>query len=169
MPKTYPKKAGEGTNIHQNCLFTGDVRVGKYCAIARNCVFHAKDHNMTHAAIQDEINHRITYNVPEKTEQTIKIENDVWIGNKAKILKGVTVGNGAIIGMGSVVTKDVKPYEIVAGNPAKHIGWRFNERKRQQLQDIEWWNWSKNKMKENKEFFTTDLEEYDGNLKELVK
>ena len=65
----------------------------------------------------------------------------MWIGRGAYIKEGVTIGDGAIIGMGSVVTKDVGPYEIVAGNPAKKIRNRFDEQTIEKLLTIRWWNY----------------------------
>jgi len=171
MPKRRPDPSniGVGTNIHSGCMFTGDIEIGKYCAIAKNCVFHSRDHNKHYAALQDQINKKIKNNIPEKTEEKIVIKNNVWIGNNVKVLKGVEIGNGAIIGMGAVVTKDVAPYEIVGGNPAEHIGWRFEKSTRDELNDIEWWNWSESKMKENKLFFETDLKEHEGSIGELIE
>lgn len=71
----------------------------------------------------------------------IHIGNDVWIGLRVLIRAGVTIGNGAVIGMGSVVVKDVEPYSIVAGTPAKHIRYRFDEETRHELEKIAWWEW----------------------------
>ena len=68
------------------------------------------------------------------------IGHDVWIGNNCLIKQGVKIGSGAVIGMGSVVTKDVRPYTIVAGNPAKIIRKRFDDIIIDRLLDIEWWN-----------------------------
>ena len=70
------------------------------------------------------------------------IGDDVWIGHQALIMPGVTIGPGAIIGSGSVVTKDVAPYTIVAGNPAKIIRKRFDEDTIHKLLAIQWWHWS---------------------------
>ena len=61
----------------------------------------------------------------ESRRITVRIGNDVWIGTEAKILEGITIGDGAVIGMGSIVTKDVEPYAIYAGNPARCIRKRF--------------------------------------------
>jgi len=70
----------------------------------------------------------------------IKIGNDVWVGMNATIMSGVTIGDGAVIANGSIVSKDVKPYEIVGGNPAKHIKFRFDEEIINNLLEIAWWN-----------------------------
>ncbi|MEP3856730.1 MAG: CatB-related O-acetyltransferase [Porticoccus sp.] len=67
------------------------------------------------------------------------IENDIWIGQDVVVMEGVTVGNGAIIGRNSVVTKDVLPYQIVAGNPARPIRFRFEEALIEQLLHSQWW------------------------------
>lgn len=81
------------------------------------------------------------------------IGNDVWIGNNAVILPGVNIDNGAIIAAGAVVTKDVSPYEIVGGVPAKHLKFRFDENIRSELNKIDWYNWPDNKIRENLELF----------------
>ncbi|MDI1304840.1 MAG: CatB-related O-acetyltransferase [bacterium] len=73
---------------------------------------------------------------------SVRIGHDVWIGRSAIVLAGVTVGDGSVIGAGSVVTKDVPPYAIVAGNPARLIRYRFETSVIQKLQEIEWWNFS---------------------------
>jgi len=68
------------------------------------------------------------------------IGNDVWIGEGAYIKAGVTIGHGAVVGMGSVVTKNVRPYEVVAGNPARHIKMRFEEKLVTALLQLAWWD-----------------------------
>lgn len=77
------------------------------------------------------------------------IGNDVWIGNSVQIVGGVSIGNGAIVAMGSVVTKDVPPYAIVAGVPAKVIRYRFDEKEIERLLDSEWWNNSDEWLEQN--------------------
>lgn len=79
----------------------------------------------------------------------IVIGNDVWIGYDAVILSGVTIGDGAIIGARAVVTKDVPPYTIVGGIPARHIRKRFDEETVTRLMELKWWEWSDEKIKEN--------------------
>ncbi len=77
------------------------------------------------------------------------IGNDVWIGYRAIILSGVSIGDGAIIGAGSVVTKDVKPYAIVAGNPARLIRYRFNKSTIKAMSKLKWWDWDLDQIKKN--------------------
>ncbi|OQW92808.1 MAG: hypothetical protein BWK78_00555 [Thiotrichaceae bacterium IS1] len=77
-----------------------------------------------------------------KTKGDVLIGNDVWIGTEVIILSGVTIGDGAVIGAGSVVAKDVPPYAVVVGNPAKVIKKRFDDETIQKLLAIKWWNWS---------------------------
>jgi serine acetyltransferase len=79
----------------------------------------------------------------------IIIQNDVWIGAKSTIMSGVKISNGSIVGAGSVVTKDVPPYAIVAGNPAKIVKSRFTEEQIEKLLTIAWWNWDEQKIRDN--------------------
>ena len=83
-----------------------------------------------------------------QTHVTTHIGNDVWIGGDCLIKGGVTIADGAVIGMGSVVTHDVGPYEIWAGNPAKMIRKRFDDEIIKKLLAIQWWNWDDEKIKE---------------------
>lgn len=69
------------------------------------------------------------------------VGNDVWIGREATVLPGVTIGDGAVIGAHSVVTRDVEPYAVVAGNPARQIRTRFGDADVRLLLELRWWNW----------------------------
>lgn len=89
---------------------------------------------------------------------SVLIQNDVWIGHGATILSGVTIHNGAIVGAESVVTKEVPPYAIVAGNPAKIIGYRFEKEQREALNAIGWWNWDSDLLMERREDFEKPVE-----------
>ena len=84
----------------------------------------------------------------------VEIGNDVWIGKNVLIKGGVKIGDGAIIGMGAVVTKDVPPYSVVCGVPAKVIKMRFDESIIRSLLLIQWWNWDINDIKNRKEDFS---------------
>ncbi len=80
---------------------------------------------------------------PEVTDKLgpVIVGNDVWMGREVLVMGGVTVGDGAVVASRAVVTKDVAPYEIVGGIPARHIGWRFDEQTREELLRIAWWDW----------------------------
>ncbi len=84
---------------------------------------------------------------PQKGD--INIGNDVWIGYNATIMAGVNIGDGAIIAANSIVTKDVEPYTIVGGNPAKKIRKRFSEDIIAKLLKLKWWNWNIDKITKN--------------------
>lgn len=85
----------------------------------------------------------------------ITIGNDVWIGFEAVIMAGVHIGDGAIIAARAVVTKDVAPYTIVGGSPAKEIRKRFDTSTIQRLQHLKWWNWPIQKIRQNLSYLTT--------------
>ena len=84
-----------------------------------------------------------------KTKGDVIIENDVWIGFNVTIMSGVIIHNGAVIGANSLVTKNVDPYSIVAGNPAKEIKKRFNKKTIANLLNTKWWDWPKHKIEKN--------------------
>jgi len=123
------------------------LQIGKFCSIAESVkIFLGGNHRTDWIStypfnkIEDfqNIAGHITGHPVSKGD--VIIGNDVWIGYGALILSGVKIGNGAIIGAYSLVTKDVKPYEIVAGNPAKHIRFRFEKDTIDMLNSSEWWN-----------------------------
>jgi len=88
-----------------------------------------------------------------RREKTVSVGNDVWIGHNVTIMGGVTIGDGAVIGSGAIVTKDIPPFAIAVGNPAKVIRYRFSDEIIQELQKIAWWNWEYNKIENSlKEF-----------------
>ena len=90
----------------------------------------------------------------------IFIGNDCWIGANVTLMSGIRIGNGALIGANSVVAKDVPPYAIVVGNPARVIKYRFDKKQVQKLLEIEWWNWDINKVKKYIEWFKKDINEF---------
>lgn len=134
-----------------------EAKIGKYCSIARQVVIGVSGHNYNWVTTSPIITTPL-YNIiddfkEEEQKPAPVIGNDVWIGMNAIIMRGVTIGDGAVIASGAVVTSDVKPYSIVGGVPAKHIKFRFNEKQIEALQQIKWWNWSEEKIKKNKELF----------------
>lgn len=91
------------------------------------------------------------------------IGNDVWIGYETYILPGVHICNGAMMAAKSVVTKDVAPYAIVGGNPARVIRTRFDEQSIQKLLEIQWWNWEIEKITQNLSIISS------GNVNDLIE
>ncbi|WP_245458437.1 CatB-related O-acetyltransferase [Mesorhizobium sp. M8A.F.Ca.ET.057.01.1.1] len=86
--------------------------------------------------------------------------NDVWVGARATILSGVNIGNGAVVAACSVVTKDVEPYAIVAGNPARFVRYRFSEDTIAAMQKIRWWDWPIERIKQENAAFDLPAEEF---------
>lgn len=135
------------------------VIIGKYCAIASGTSFISGNHPVDYPAVTYPL--QAILNTKDAGEQyghmanrkPITIGNDVWIGRGAIILKGVTVGDGAVIGAGAIVTKNVAPYSIVGGSPAKEIRKRFSDNKIKKLLDLKWWDWSEAEIIKNKNFF----------------
>ncbi len=132
--------------------------IGKFCSIACGAKFlfnsanHAKTSLSTYPfPLFFEEWELDKNNVTESWDNkgNIIIGNDVWIGFEAVILAGVTIGNGAIIGTRAVVTKDVPPYTIVGGVPAKPIRKRFDNATISELLKIKWWDWSEEKIAQN--------------------
>ena len=152
--------------IHQEKLI-----IGKFCSIACGTKFLFNCANHTLKSLS-------TYTFPlfyeewglEKSNITtawdnkgdIVIGNDVWIGYEAVIMAGVHIGDGAIIAAHAVVTKDVPPYTIVGGVPAKEIRKRFDADTIEQLQMLKWWDWPINKIRQSLPYITQ------GNLNELL-
>lgn len=137
------------------------LTIGKFCQIAHGVriITSSANHDMSGFSTYPFNNFMMT---PQTTMEEIKamfqtpnqkgdtiIGNDVWIGMEAVIMPGVNIGDGAIISSRAVVTKDVEPYTIVGGNPAKPLKKRFDEETTQALLDIQWWNWSVEKIEEN--------------------
>ena len=134
-------------NILDNDLIY-NLQIGRYCAIAHDVTFVGELNHDYKRVCQGQIKD-VTNSRPEHIHRKgqIIIMNDCWIGEQATIVSGVTIGNGAVVAAGAVVTKDVPPYAVVAGNPATIIGYRFEETQIKALQFIRWWNWSDDKVK----------------------
>lgn len=140
---------GDYSYLGENCE-VADAVIGKFTAIANSVRIGAPNHPMGRPS-----QHRFTY-VPEYYEATasrdrdffadrrgdrVIVGNDVWIGHAAILLPGVTVGDGAVIAAGAVVSRDVAPYTIVGGVPARPIRKRFDESIAESLRRIAWWDW----------------------------
>lgn len=149
----------ERNNVLYHYPVNGDkLIIGAFCSIACGAKFLFNSANHTLRSLS-------TYPFPIFYEEwglkgenvtnawdnkgNIVVGNDVWIGYEAVILAGVTIGDGAMIGTRAVVTKDVPPYTIVGGVPAKPIRRRFPEETAEKLLELQWWNWSRERIAEH--------------------
>jgi acetyltransferase-like isoleucine patch superfamily enzyme len=142
------------TNIGQNVrigrnsfLNDGVIRehtvIGRYCSMGRKVTIAAPHHPLnyltTHLALLAASDHGGPNPDAQENMRETTIGNDVWIGDNAFIKRGVHISDGAVIGAGAVVTKDVAPYAIMAGVPARLLRYRFDETTRRRLMDTAWW------------------------------
>ena len=140
---------GDYSYLGPGCM-VADAEIGKFCAIAAQVRIGAPNHPLDRPS-----QHRFTY-CPEyysadaqrdhaffreRRADRVVIGNDVWIGHAVIVMPGVKVGDGAVLAAGAVVTRDVAPYTIVGGVPARQIRERFNRTIAAQLSQIAWWNW----------------------------
>lgn len=151
---------GDGSTKNYREIFGQDflfdrLKIGRYCSIGSGVrIIMAGNQGHNHRWIS-------TYpfygkfsnskNAFERSGDTI-IGNDVWIGTEAMIMPGVRVGNGVVIGARSLVTKDIPPYAIVGGNPAKIIKMRFSQEEIRMLEEISWWDYEKETLEELMEY-----------------
>lgn len=149
---------GKGTYTGEFCIIKY-CTIGKFCSISWNVSIGGANHHInklstapTHRILDDEYEKYASFE-----NEKINIGSDVWIAAGAHILRGVQIGNGAVIGANSVVTKDVHPYAIVAGVPAKIIGYRFEPEIINALQEIKWWDQPEIKLQRLKPFFKREL------------
>lgn len=152
-------KIGKRTSIGRYSKIR-DSEVGAYCSISWDVTIGAVSHPMDRISMHA-FTYREQFGIVNKDtilpQKVTKIGNDVWIGCGAIILSGVAIGDGAVIGAGAVVTKDVEPYTIVAGVPAKPIRKRFEKEIIEELLKLQWWNFSDRQLKENIEFFKEEI------------
>ncbi len=154
----------QGVEVHDN-VTVGDYSyvvgpgtlideavIGKFCSIARNTIIgppgHSYDWISTHPFIYSKFYGVVEHDQPLFQKNPPTIGNDVWIGVNSVILRGVHIGHGAVIAAGSIVTRDVEPYSIVAGVPARHLKYRFPEHVRRALLGMKWWDWNDAQLKE---------------------
>ncbi|WP_419869060.1 CatB-related O-acetyltransferase [Chryseobacterium sp. CT-SW4] len=135
--------------------YTNKIKIGSFCSFATGTIFqeilHDYEKITTYFIRQRIFNEELRIDSYSKGD--IIVGNDVWIGAHNIILSGVSIGDGAVIAANSVVTKDVPPYAIVGGSPAKIIRYRFSEEIIEKLLEIKWWNWDIEKIKKNKHLF----------------
>jgi len=142
------------TSIGRNSVIVNAI-IGKFSSISWNVTIGATKHNYKKIS-----SHAFTYlkyygftNRDNRIEIETKIGNDVWIGANVVIMPGIKVGDGAVIGAGSVVTKNIDDYQIVYGVPAKPKGYRFEKDEIEYIKGLKWWEWSHDELKRKIELF----------------
>lgn len=142
------------------------AKISKFCSIASN-VFIGLPEHPTDMVSTSPVFYDNTQPLPfffirqrefEFNTKTTTINSDVWIGQNAMIKAGVNIGVGAIVGAGAVVTKDVEPYSIVGGVPAKHIKYRFENEIREKLIASKWWMLDEEKLEKLSKYFKSPEE-----------
>lgn len=139
---------------------TTRLDVGHFCSIAKEVLFLLRAEHPTHTASTFPIGNFGIGMEELQSRGPIHVGHDVWIGRRAMIMSGVTIGNGAVIAAGAVVTRDVPPYAIVGGVPAKLIRFRFDEATIEALQALRWWDWSDEDLKVRRALFKLPAEEF---------
>ena len=127
-----------------NCTITKTI-IGNYASVGNDVVIGPGEHDLKEYSISGRVAESASYIT--LTNKECVIGNDVWIGTRAIILRGVVIGDGAVIGAGSIVTKSVPDYAIVAGVPAKVLGYRLDEETRNKLIMSKWWHFNREEAK----------------------
>ncbi|UCV19176.1 CatB-related O-acetyltransferase [Ferribacterium limneticum] len=121
------------------------LSIGAYCSIAMNVQIFLGGHHHGEWATTYPFSTMLpdVEGIPPASfsRGDVVIGNDVWLCSGCMVLSGVTIGDGAIVSAGAIVTRNVEPYSIVAGNPARHVRWRFDESTRAALCNMAWWSW----------------------------
>jgi acetyltransferase-like isoleucine patch superfamily enzyme len=170
-PRAIPRhaKVGRGTygingEKFFNCTEASPVEIGAFCSIAPDVLFLCQGNHPIDRASTFPLQHQVfrTRKPLEylQTKGPIIVGNDVWIGRRSMILSGVTIGHGAVIAAGSVVTKDVPAYCVAGGNPARIIKKRFDDDIISALLEIQWWNWPMARLKSEQEAFDLPAEQF---------
>lgn len=178
-----PVKVCSGTQINDTIVhkysyvghdcFIINSEIGSYTSIADNCRIGGATHSMDYVSTSPVFNvgknvlKTNFYNFDSEIIKKTFIGPDVWIGANAILISGVEIGVGSVVGAGSVVTHNIPPYEIWAGNPAKFIRYRFSETIIEALLDTKWWDWPEEKVKQYAYLFNNP-EEFVRQQQELI-
>ena len=163
---------GDYSYVMQHCQIDNS-RIGKFCSLASFVRLNPGNHPLERVT-----SHHMTYRAAQygfaphddeaffawRAAHPVTIGHDVWIGHNATVLPGVTIGNGAAVGAGAIVTKDVAPYSVVAGVPARVIRQRFPADVVAQLERIAWWDWTRAQLEQG----FTDLSDVDDFIKKYA-
>lgn len=148
---------GSYTSINGFFKARGVVYIGKYCAFGNEVSLVSGNHKVSMPNQQVWLQQRLGFTKCVESKGPICIAHNVWLGDKVVVLSGVNIGHGAVVGAGAIVTKNVEPFSIVAGNPAKEIGKRFSPEVIKEMLKLSWWDWSFEKMKKNQAFFELNI------------
>ncbi len=150
-------KIGFATTLGYNNLLGGNITIGKYFQLGADVAILATNHPISYMTTY--INQNLFKGELKqlKEENTITIGHDVWIGHGVIIVGNVTIGNGAILAAGSVIAKDVEPYAIVAGMPAKFIRKRYSDAIINEIEALNWWDKSREELEKLKPLFFKDF------------
>ncbi|AFM01818.1 acetyltransferase (isoleucine patch superfamily) [Desulfitobacterium dehalogenans ATCC 51507] len=145
--------------------FAHSIQIGNYCSIATNLTLMVNlNHDyksVTTSAASFLSQSDLSQSEPKiRKKGQIIIQNDVWIGHDTLIMSGVKIGNGAVIGAGSVVAKDIPPYSIAVGNPCRVINYRFTHEQIEKLQLIRWWDFDIKVLNEHAALFTESIDKF---------
>lgn len=148
---------GKYTSINGPFTARGRVLIGNYCAFGRYVPLISGNHRTDLPNQQVWFNDRFGFTKATTTKGPVEIGHNVWIGDKVSVLSGVQVGHGAVIAAGCTVTRDVAPFSIVGGNPAREIKTRFSRPVVEQMLNHKWWSWDDDKIARNKKFFELSI------------
>lgn len=142
-----------------NLSGVGKIIFGNYCAIGPNLTIISSNHNYNLPASQVSLYQRLfkTGYPGSVVKGPVVIGNDVWFGENVIVLCNVKIGDGACLGAGSIVTRDIPPYAIAAGVPARILKFRFEPKTIEYLLNLKWWDWPDDRIRRNEKFFMTDL------------
>ncbi len=161
----------QGSDIHDACL-------GRFCSVAARVRINPGNHPLWRVAL-----HHFSYRSEKygfgadddtffawRHEHAVRLGHDVWVGHAATVLPGVSVGTGAAIGAGAVVTRDVEPFAVVAGNPARVLRKRFPDDVIEDLLEIAWWEWPHTRISEAlSDFRDLEARDFVARYREVVE
>jgi len=152
-------RVGYASTISHNCELRGRIDIGRYVQLGPSILVVARDHPKTN--LSNYVNNLLFDGELKslQVDEPVRIGNDAWIGGHATILKGVEIGDGAVVGGGSVVTRSIPPYAIAVGVPAKVVGYRFDKPLIDALLGIGWWNYPAEALAGVKDAFFVNLKE----------
>ena len=162
-------QVGRFTYFHESVRFltwvSGEkIVVGDFCSVADGAMICVGGNHRTELVstfpFDNILLHKPNPTRTYKTTRDTLIGNDVWIAARACVLGGAHIGDGAVVSTGAVVSGDVPPYAIMAGNPAQVVRYRFSKTTVERLQRLKWWDWPNDKIRANVEWFYRPIQEF---------